>query len=107
MRTSLLLFFTLVVISAATARDNASWEIKVEKAVMEKARAGNTFEFMVILNEQAKLDAADQMETKKEKGAYVCQQLIETANRSQAPVLEVLERSKIMYKKYWIVNAIW
>jgi len=88
------------------------WHTKVDPWVLNTATQGST-EFLVYLKEQADLSAAKQLRTKLEKGAYVYNQLTQTARRTQAPLLAALQdlsrRSpgKVEYRSYWVANLIW
>jgi uncharacterized repeat protein (TIGR01451 family) len=103
--------------SAIASRPAASiqqpgWQSKVDGWVVEKAEAGET-EFLVMLQEQADLSGAERLRTKREKGAYVYQQLTRTAERSQRPVLEALQAmaaespGEVVYRPFWVANMIW
>jgi serine protease AprX len=88
------------------------WHTKVDPWILNTAAQGPT-EFLVYLKEQADLSAARRLPTKLEKGAYVYNQLTQTARRTQAPVLAALQdlsrRSpgKVEYRSYWVANLIW
>ena len=88
------------------------WHTKVDPWVLNTAAQGST-EFLVYLKEQADLSAARRLPTKLEKGAYVYNQLTQTARRTQAPLLAALQdlsrRSpgKVEYRSYWVANLIW
>jgi uncharacterized repeat protein (TIGR01451 family) len=88
------------------------WHTKVDPWVLNTAAQGST-EFLVYLKEQADLSAARRLPTKLEKGAYVYNQLTQTARRTQAPLLAALQdlsrRSpgNVEYRSYWVANLIW
>lgn len=82
------------------------WEAQVDPWVLETAASGET-EFLVALKEQADLSGAAALQTQIAKGNYVYQQLSQTAQRSQAPILRRLEAAGIDYRAYWISNLIW
>jgi len=89
-----------------------AWQSKVDTWVLETANQGET-EFIVFLEQQADLSAADHLETKLKKGAYVYKQLTETAWRTQAPILAHLNDAvnknpgHLDFQPYWIANMIW
>jgi len=91
---------------AAANPANATWQAKVDAWVLETAGQGET-EFLVSLVEQADLSAAGGLATKQEMGAYVYQALVQTAARSQAPVMAELQRRGLEYRSLWVVNALW
>lgn len=84
----------------------ASWQPKVDPWVLETAAEGET-EFLVFLAEQADLSGAAALPTKAEKGAFVYQRLLETAQRSQRPLIAALEQMGVEYRSFWVVNALW
>ena len=84
----------------------AAWESKVDAWVLETAAEGAT-EFLVLLESQADLSAAQGLESKVARGQFVYQALTATAQASQAPVIAALEHLGVSYRPYWIINAIW
>ena len=84
----------------------AAWESKVDAWVLETAAEGAT-EFLVLLESQADLSAAQGLESKAARGQFVYQALTATAQASQAPVIAALEHLGVSYRPYWIINAIW
>ena len=91
---------------AARAPDGAEWAQKVDTWVMNRVATGET-DFLVQLAEQADLSAASALPGKLEKGAYVHQQLTETAARTQAPVVQSLQSLGARYQTFWVANMIW
>jgi len=82
------------------------WQNKVDPWVLEAAAQGPA-EFILMLSEQADLSAASRLDTKLEKGTYVYEQLTQTANRTQKPVLAALDAQGAENQAYWIANMIW
>jgi subtilisin family serine protease len=78
---------------------------KFEPMALEQLTAGKT-DFFVTMAEQADLSYADQLKTKEEKGAYVFQTLVDTANRTQADLRAYLDRQGVEYTSFYIVNTI-
>ena len=78
---------------------------KFEPITLEQLNAGNT-DFFVTMSEQADLSYADQLKTKEEKGAYVFQTLVDTANRTQADLRAYLDKQGVDYTSFYIVNTI-
>jgi len=91
---------------AAAAPPTSDWRDKVDPWVLESGRSQAT-EFLVFLDEQADLSAADQMATKEAKGQYVFNALTEIASRTQTSVLDDLSSRGIEHRAYWIANMIW
>jgi serine protease AprX len=110
----LLIIFLLVLSFGFSFEGNrvasaAVWQIKVDRWVLQQSRVetGEEVEFLIFLTEQADLSPAESLKTKEEKGEFVFQTLIETANRSQASLVQVLERQGANYRPYWVANMIW
>lgn len=85
----------------------STWQSKVDPWVLEEIRAGESSEFLILLEEQADLRAASRLPTKEEKGRFVFDRLREVAQRSQAPLTRTLEAAGYSYRQYWIANMIW
>lgn len=84
-----------------------NWQSKIDPGVLQAAADGQEVEFLVLLTEQADLSGAAFFPKKEEKGAYVFQQLTETAERTQVNVLTTLEGFQADHRPYWIVNSVW
>lgn len=93
--------FTLTSSSASAA----DWQAKVDPWVIDNAD-GQT-EYLVYLTDQADLSAADQLDTKAAKGAYVFETLTAHAQQTQAPVIAELQRRGVEYQSFWVTNMIW
>lgn len=91
---------------AAAAEATLTWRDKVDSGVLEKVRPGG-LDFLVLLEEQADLSAAAELGSKLEKGTFVFETLREVANRTQPPIVEILERESADYKRFWAANMIW
>jgi subtilisin family serine protease len=78
---------------------------KFEALVLEELYEGNT-DFFVTMTEQADLSHADQLKTKIEKGQYVFETLVATANQIQADLRAFLDKQGYKYESFYIVNAI-
>lgn len=109
----ILLFFTtfllLVGTLGFTRRSNAApsaWLSKVDPWVLETASGGEV-EFLVVLAEQADLGGASRLPSKQAKGAFVYQQLVKTADRTQKPLLAYLKSIGVAYQPFWIANMVW
>ena len=83
----------------AAANKIASW-------VIDHTANGQQAEFFVVLADQADLSGAPSLPTKAEKGRYVHQTLLEKAQSTQQPILQLLRDRKIEYRSFYIVNAI-
>jgi hypothetical protein len=60
-----------------------------------------------MLTAQADLSRADLLATRAEKGSYVFQTAVETARKTQAPLVAYLSSQGLSYRSHWIVNALW
>lgn len=114
---SLLLYcsaFLLAIASYATGKAQPHARAALNKAAMAKVapwlaeRLTDTepAEFVIVLNEQADLSAADGLRTKAEKSSYVRDALWQTAQRTQAPLLELLRARGVEHRAFYIVNLI-
>jgi serine protease AprX len=82
------------------------WRDKVDPWVLEIVTQGEA-EFMVYLTTQADLSAARALPTKLEKGTYVYQTLLETAQRTQVGLVAELDELGVEYRSFYITNVIW
>ena len=102
---SILIILSMLFGSSGTVTA-AAWEAKVDAWVLETAAEGET-EFLVMLNARADLTPAARLATKAERGQFVYQALSGMAQRSQAPIISSLQQMGVVYRPYWIVNAVW
>ena len=79
---------------------------KIAPRVLAETQNGKTTEALVVLSEQADLRPAASLPTKDEKGVFVVNALREVANRTQAPVLRMLDSLGVPYQSFFIVNMI-
>jgi subtilisin family serine protease len=62
--------------------------------------------FLIVLEEQADLSAAASIDDPAERRIWVYRTLVETAERSQAPVRAELERRGIAYRPHYLINML-
>ena len=79
---------------------------KIAPWVMEHTVNGQNAEFFVVLADQADLSPAANLPTKTEKGRFVYQTLLEKAQTTQAPILQLLRERNVEIQSFYIVNAI-
>ena len=106
---ALLSILSLLLVGAAAPTPNSPslpWQAKVDPWVLQTATQGDT-EFLVSLASQAGLSQAQSLTTKSEKGWYIFRTLTELASRTQAPLINVLDKLGVEYRPYWVTNAIW
>jgi membrane protease YdiL (CAAX protease family) len=62
--------------------------------------------FLIIMTEQADLSEAEKIDDPIARRAFVRDRLIETAERTQAPVREALEAARLDYRPFYLINMI-
>ncbi len=92
------------VTSSAQSSPNAA--AKIAPRVMTDTANGKTTEALVVLAEQADLRPAYSIQTKEEKGTFVFNTLREVANRTQPPILRMLDSLGVSHESFYIVNMI-
>ena len=101
-------FVALVIVMSlalsATAQSSSSG--KIAPRVLSDTQNGKTAEALVVLNEQADLRPAYSLQTKEEKGTWVFNTLREVANRTQGPILRMLDSLGVQHQSFYIVNMI-
>ncbi len=88
----------------APAQTNST--AKIAPRVMAETANGHSTEALVVLTEQADLRPAAGLQTKQEKGTFVFNTLREVANRTQAPILRMLDSQGVAHQSFYIVNLI-
>jgi serine protease AprX len=96
----------LFVLSAWLLPENENWRSKIDATLLETATAGQTVEFLVVLQAQADVSNAKNLRGKTAKGAFVFQQLRATAAETQAPLLRILQTNSAPHRSFYVVNAI-
>src|SRR5262249_22016459 len=76
-------------------------EQKLASWVVAKTENGADAEFLVILKDQADLDAAASLPTKEEKGRYVFETLLAKARVSQASLIDFLKQRNAEYREFY------
>ena len=79
---------------------------KIAPWVMEHTANGQQAQFFVVLADQADLSPAANLRTKTEKGRFVYQTLLDKAQSTQGPILQLLQDRNIEHQSFYIVNAI-
>lgn len=79
---------------------------KIAPRVITDTENGKTAEALVVLTEQADLRPAASLQTKAEKGTFVYDTLREVANRTQPPILRMLDSLGVPHESFYIVNMI-
>jgi subtilisin family serine protease len=79
---------------------------KIAPRVLAETASSGTTEALVVLTEQADLTPASALNTKLEKGRFVVNALRAVADRTQAPIVALLEQRGVAYQSFYIVNMI-
>ena len=79
---------------------------KIAPSVVEHTANGQQAEFIVVIADQANLNAAATMRTKTEKGRYVYNSLHNKSRATQGPILQWLRERGIDHRSFYIVNAV-
>ncbi len=88
----------------ATKNISSVSNVLIEPAVYIALEKEGVARVLVILNTQADLNQARQLDTKIEKGTFVYQELTRVANETQAPIKAFLDAKNAEYRAYWIQN---
>jgi serine protease AprX len=91
---------------SVSADSQLKWQEKVDRAVIEKID-GEELDFLVFFEEQADLSFAGTLKTKLDKGTFVFETLRDVAERTQPPVVAILEERGAEYRRFWAANMIW
>src|SRR6266446_9088471 len=79
---------------------------KIAPWVMEHTANGQEADFFIELADQADLSGATNLPTKAEKGRFVYQTLLDKAQTTQRPILQLLQERGIDYQSFYIINAV-
>ncbi len=96
---------TLSVTLSASAQSSNPTD-KIAPRVLADTASGKTTEALVVLAEQADLRPAYSLQTKDQKGEFVFNTLRTVANRTQAPILRMLDSLGVPHQSFYIVNMI-
>jgi subtilisin family serine protease len=102
----IIVLMSMAVLGAVQAAEAPEWKEKVHPLVLEHVAVGPT-EFIVVLSEQADLSPVAALDTKQERGARVFEILTDVAERTQAPLVALLESRGVEFRPFWIANMIW
>jgi len=91
---------------AASASSPDQALAKVEPLVLEEMAARGQTDFFVWMVEKADLSPAYQLKTKQEKGRFVFNALVETAERTQKGLRRYLDAQGVSYEPFYIANKI-
>jgi serine protease AprX len=79
---------------------------KIAARVVKETANGNSTEALIVLSAHADLSAAANLPTKLAKGRFVVNRLRQVADRTQKPIITMLEQRGVPYQSFWIANMI-
>ncbi len=100
------LVFGLVQSTSTAAASSEQGLEKVETAVLDALSAKGSADYVIEMAEHADLSAAYEMTDWDARGWFVYDTLRETAARTQAPIIAILEKSGVKYQSFFAGNEI-
>ncbi len=79
---------------------------KIASRVLAETANGGITEGLVVLTRQADLTPAERLHNKLQKRMFVVNALRDMADRSQGPIIALLQRRGVSYQAFYIVNMI-
>jgi len=98
--------FTIAIFVLVTCIASAGIASKIKPWVDANTVMGRSAEFFIVMKEKADLSPAFKMATKLERGKFVYKTLYETAQKSQAPLQQLLKSRGIKFQSFYIINSI-
>jgi uncharacterized repeat protein (TIGR01451 family) len=92
--------------ASAPESDLAQAAEKIESQVLDEMSKEGTTDFFVWMKEKADLRPASRLQTKQEKGEFVFNTLVATANRTQKLLRAFLDGQGVDYESFYISNKI-
>ena len=99
------LFIAMAFMPSANQFDD-NWKSKVSPLLLSKVDAGETLDFLVILNDQKDVSAARRLKSKEARSQYVFKKLQQDIYKKQKNILQLLESKRVNHRAFYIVNAI-
>lgn len=93
-------------VSPTAPPDASSGKARVEQRVRQQVAAKGEATFWVMLRSTADLRGAHARQSRKDRGDFVYRQLRKRADESQKGLRSLLQKRRVTYKPFWIVNAI-
>ncbi len=100
------LVFGLVQSTRTAAASSEQGLEKVESAVLDALSAKGSADYVIEMAEHADLSKAYEMTDWNERGWFVYDTLRETAARTQAPVIAILDKNGVKYQSFFAGNEI-
>ncbi|OQY36192.1 MAG: hypothetical protein B6243_03815 [Anaerolineaceae bacterium 4572_5.2] len=85
---------------------NSAANAKIAPHLLNAFEKEGQSEFFIVLSDKADLSQAARYSSKADKGRYVYNSLQQTAQRSQAPLKDWLDKRSIEYRSFYIINAL-
>ncbi|HUF37802.1 MAG TPA: S8 family serine peptidase [Anaerolineales bacterium] len=79
---------------------------EIDPALLKTIESEGSADFFVVLAEKADLSGADAFSEKAERGAYVFETLVQTAETTQAGLRQLLAAQGFEFRPFYIANAI-
>ena len=93
--------------TASTRTQDTAAVAKLSPWVLQHTENDAKTEMLVVLAEQADVRGAAVLPTRAERARFVWQQLTQVAERTQKPLLALLEREGVAHRSFRIANTIW
>jgi serine protease AprX len=102
----ILQFIACIILPFSMVAQTAAWKAKVDPVVLKKIETETSVEFIAVLKQQADVSAADNLETKEEKGMFVYNSLRAAAEHSQGEIVSLLTKANATFQPFWVVNCV-
>ncbi|MFE5688224.1 S8 family serine peptidase [Streptomyces sp. NPDC056512] len=96
-----------LVVAGVPAAAEDRWQAKAAQPVQRALDDGGRSDFLVRFDDEADLSRAASITGWKARGEYVVDQLVRTANRSQASARDLLAAEDADFEPFWIANVIY
>lgn len=80
---------------------------KIDPLLLQKLERKNQSSFVVVLSAQADVSQSRSLKGKEAKGSFVYAQLRQAAAQSQHDICQYLRQQQVVFRPYWVVNAIY
>ncbi|MCO6452516.1 MAG: S8 family serine peptidase [Caldilineales bacterium] len=100
---SLVIIFAILALGPASAAPESP---HIDPAVFTELSSSGASIVMIVLDDGVDLTPAYAIHDKAERGAWVYETLRAQAMRSQAAVIQELDRAGLPHRQFWIVNAV-
>lgn len=98
------LIFAALVVAEAQADVGSD---KIDPWLLEQSQQAGRLEYLVVMSDQAGLDAVRGMRSRRDKLTAAWDSLRAIAHATQKPLIRFLEEHDTEYRSFWIANALW